>query len=172
MKGLIHLYHGDGKGKTTAAVGLAIRAAGNGFKVVFVQFMKGSGSGEIKILESLENVQVLRSQKDFGFFRLMPEHVQKELTSIHNEILETGFEMIKEGGVIVLDEITHALNFGLIDGERVNILLSNKPENVEIIMTGRNPMGYLIDVADYVSEIKKIKHPFDQGIGAREGIEL
>lgn len=172
MKGLIHLYHGDGKGKTTAAVGLAVRAAGAGFKVAFVQFMKGNNSGEINILKSLENVEVYKSEKDYGFFRLMPKEVQDELTAIHNEIIEEGFKFVQDGGVVVLDEITHALNFGLIDNERVMELIDKKSENVEIVMTGRNPMAFLVDVADYVSEVKKIKHPFDKGISAREGIEL
>lgn len=172
MKGLIHLYYGDGKGKTTASVGLAIRAVGSGFKVAFVQFMKGSDTGEVTVLKSLDNVSVLRSERDFGFFRHMPKEIQDELTTIHNEIMEKGFDYVKDGGIVVFDELTHALNFGLLDEERFRELLLNRPENVEVVMTGRNPKMWLIETADYASEIRKIKHPFDEGMAAREGIEL
>ena len=172
MKGLIHLYYGDGKGKTTAASGLALRAIGKGFKVAFVQFMKGNESGETEALNKLDGVQVFKSEKNYGFFRLMPKEEQDELTQVHNRIMEEGFQFVKDGGIIVFDEITHALNFGLVDEDKFRGLVIGRQENIEVIMTGRNPKGWLIEVSDYVTEMKKIKHPFDEGMGAREGIEL
>jgi len=172
MKGLIHLYYGDGKGKTTAASGLALRAIGKGFKVAFVQFMKGNESGETEILNKLDGVQVFKSEKNYGFFRLMPKEEQDELTQVHNRIMEEGFQFVKDGGIIVFDEITHALNFGLVDEDKFRGLVIGRQENIEVIMTGRNPKGWLVEVSDYVTEMKKIKHPFDEGMGAREGIEL
>ena len=172
MKGLIHLYYGDGKGKTTAASGLALRALGKGFKVAFVQFMKGNESGETDIFKKLDGVQVFKSEKDFGFFKLMPKEAQDELTQIHDNIVEEGFRFVKDGGIIVFDEITHAINFGLLNEDRFRELVIGRNENIEIIMTGRNPKGWIVEVSDYVTEMKKIKHPFDEGLGAREGIEL
>ncbi len=172
MKGLVHLYYGDGKGKTTAAVGLSVRAAGRGLKVSFVQFMKGSQTGEIDILKKIDGIKVLRSEEDFGFFKHMPKEVQDNLTKVHNSILEEGFKFVENGGVIVLDEVTHAVNFGLIDEERLKSLILNRSEGTEVVMTGRNPRLWLIEEADYVCEIKNIKHPFDEGVGAREGIEF
>lgn len=172
MTGLTHLYFGDGKGKTTTAIGLAVRAAGSGMKVAFVQFMKGCETSEIGILKRLPNICVFRSSVDFGFFSSMTEDEKKHITNIHNSLMDEAIEYLGTEGMLVLDEITHAINFELINCEKFKNFIEQKPQGIELVMTGRNPKDYIIEAADYVSEIIKIKHPFDRGITARKGIEL
>ena len=172
MIGLTHLYFGDGKGKTTTAIGLAIRAAGSGMKVAIVQFMKGSKTSEIEMLKRLPNICVFRSDVDFGFFSTMSEDEKERITHVHNRLVDEAMEYIGQEGMLVLDEVTHAINFELIDCKKIRDFIEGKPQFIELVMTGRNPKDYLIEVADYVSEIKKLKHPFDRGINARKGIEL
>lgn len=172
MTGLTHLYFGDGKGKTTTAIGLAVRAAGSGMKVAFVQFMKGCETSEINMLKILPNICVFRSNMDFGFFSTMSDDEKERITQIHNLLMEEAVEYLGTEGMLVLDEVTHAINFELINCERLREFIEGKPKCIELVMTGRNPKDYLIDAADYISEIKKIKHPFDRGITARKGIEL
>ncbi|MGE4214424.1 MAG: cob(I)yrinic acid a,c-diamide adenosyltransferase [Anaerotignaceae bacterium] len=172
MTGLTHLYCGDGKGKTTTAIGLAVRAAGSGMRVAFVQFMKGSETSEINMLKLLPNICVFRSNVDFGFFSTMKEDEKKQLTNIHNSLMEEALEYLGSEGMLVLDEVTHAINFKLINSEKLREFIETKPQRIELVMTGRNPQEFLIEAADYVSEIKKIKHPFDRGITARKGIEV
>jgi|UniRef100_A0A7C4EPR3 cob(I)alamin adenosyltransferase len=168
MNGFIHIYTGDGKGKTTAAVGLTVRAIGNGLKVFFVQFIKGAHTGEIEIFQKFpELVDVYRCST--GFIYETPDNsqietVRKCLKEVEEKIKENNYDMI------VLDELSVALSTGLIsrsDAERL-IQLS---ENAEIIITGRNAPEWLIERADLVTEMKKLKHYFDRGIKARRGIE-
>lgn len=172
MTGLTHLYFGDGKGKTTTAIGLAVRAAGSGMKVAFVQFMKGCETSEIGMLKLLPNICVFRSNVDFGFFSTLSDDEKQRITNIHNSLIEDALEYLGAEGMLVLDEVTHAINFDLINCEKIRDFIKGKPQCIELVMTGRNPKGYLIEAADYVSEIKKIKHPFERGITARKGIEL
>lgn len=173
MPGLIHVYKGDGKGKTTASVGLCIRAAGTGMKVVFLQFHKGNPSGEINILNKLENVKVIRNDIDFGFFSTLSEVDKTSLVCMQNSNLDMALEIIKRGEcqMIIMDEIFTALNYKSVDEGKIKALLENKPEGLEIILTGHNPDKYYIDIADYVTNMTKEKHPYDRGILAREGIE-
>jgi len=172
MFGLTHIYHGDGKGKTTAAIGLAIRAAGSGKKVLFTQFMKGSVTSELAILEKVENIRVLRSSKDFGFFYQMSEEDKKEICKEQNRILDEIKKAIEEGtcDVIVFDEITYAYRYQLLDREKMEQLFDNS-DLVEKIVTGRDPDVFFLERADYITEMKKQRHPFDKGIPARIGIE-
>lgn len=170
---MIHIYCGDGKGKTTASIGLIIRALGSGMKVIFLQMLKNSPTSEIKILENLEGLTVLRGKAGKPFTFKMTEG-EKELTrEIHNENLETAINMIKSEniGMLVIDECIASYNLNLLDRELLLDFIYNKPRNLELVLTGREPSEELVDRADYVSEIKKIKHPFDKGIGARIGIE-
>ena len=175
-KGLIHLYTGEGKGKTTAAVGLAVRAAGAGKRVIFLQFMKGRDTGELHALDKLPGIEILRSKKDFGFYFQMTEEQKKELTEIHNGLLKRALErtLSGEADVIVLDEVTYPINWKLLDETLLRRLLSredDKPYFPEIVCTGREPQEWLVNCADYVTRMECVKHPFDRGIGAREGIE-
>lgn len=173
MRFLKHLYYGNGKGKTTAAFGLALRAAGNGMRVHIVQFLKGSETGELAALECFENVTVSRCDRNYGFSFKMSEKDKAEITVCHNENLKKAMQLAECGSadMIILDEIVDAWNLGLIDKGLVTDFILHEAE-AEIVMTGHEPEKIFIDSADYVSEIKAVKHPFENGIGARKGIEF
>jgi len=172
-KGLIHVYCGEGKGKTTAAIGLAVRGAGSGMKVVLVQFLKGRMVSELGTLAQIPNITVIRNKKDYGFYNTMSLQDKKEITILHNENLNRALQMVKEGrcDMLILDEVMAAYNYGLIDQDAVNDLVRNKKEDLELVLTGRDPAPLFLEYADYITEMKKIKHPYDQKIGARKGIE-
>ena len=173
MSGLVHLYCGDGKGKTTAAVGLSVRAAGSGLRVLFVQFLKSRPSGEIAVLSALANVRVLRGKEGTAFSFQMTDEQKRATREMHDRNLAEAVRAAKAGecDLLVLDEAVGALNRGRVDGELLRSLVREKPEALELVLTGRNPPEDLAEMADYVSEIRKVKHPFDRGIGARTGIE-
>ena len=173
MSGLVHLYCGDGKGKTTAAVGLSVRAAGSGLRVLFVQFLKSRPSGEIAVLSALANVRVLRGKEGTAFSFQMTDEQKRATREMHDRNLAEAARAAKPGDcyLLVLEEGVGALNRGLVDGELLRSLVREKPEALELVLTGRNPPEDLAEMADYVSEIRKVKHPFDRGIGARTGIE-
>ena len=161
--GLVHIYTGDGKGKTTAAAGLALRAAGRGLKVIFAQFMKGRASGEVDALAQIPDVMVLRASKDYGFYSRMSEADRNMQKKEHDSILDTIFEHVykkHDVSVVVLDELASAYEYNQVDRAKTGYLLENH-EGVEIVITGRNPDEALIRHADYITEMKKIKHPFD-----------
>lgn len=167
---MIHIYCGDGKGKTTAAIGLAVRMAGYNKKVLFMQFLKGSYTGELEILQKCENITVMRCDKNYGFFRSMTDSDKENIIKCHNENLEYVLKNIDSFDMIVLDEIFAAYNYDLADREKVKGIVEKYKG--ELVMTGRDPQEWFVGRADYVSEIKKIKHPYDRGITAREGIEF
>ena len=169
---LKHLYYGTGKGKTTAALGLALRASGSGMRVHIVQFLKGTDTGELHSLERLENVTMSRCDRNYGFSFKMTEKDKAEITSCHNSNLKAAVEMVNSGKVdmLILDEIADAYNLNLVDRQAVISLISGEPQ-AEIVMTGHDPEQIFIDIADYVSEIKAVKHPFEKGISSRKGIE-
>ncbi len=173
-RGLIHLYTGDGKGKTTAAIGLAVRAAGAGMKVVFAQFMKGRDTSELKSLSSLEGVTIVRNDEDLGWFKKNDKEQADRYTQVHNNILDEieTFIMNGECDVLILDEVTYPYNYGIIDKERLQALIKDKPEELEIVLTGRNAPEFMTEAADYLTEMKCHKHPYQQGIQARYGIEF
>ncbi|MEG1953559.1 MAG: cob(I)yrinic acid a,c-diamide adenosyltransferase [Hydrogenoanaerobacterium sp.] len=171
--GLIHIYCGDGKGKTTAAIGLAVRAAGAGFKVVLVQFLKGQQSSELLSLALLPNITLLREKLSPKFSFQMDDTEKAETIAVHGHYLKTAAELCKEKNcdVLVLDEVLGALDCGLLDTELLRRFIDQKPDELELVLTGRNPPQWLCEKADYISEIHKVKHPFDAGIQARIGIE-
>ncbi|MFA6808284.1 MAG: cob(I)yrinic acid a,c-diamide adenosyltransferase [Eubacteriales bacterium] len=172
-KGLIHIYCGDGKGKTTAAMGLAMRSSGRGFKVLIVQFLKSQDTGELHSLEKLPEIMILRGNRKHGFTFNMSEE-EKELCRVeYDKTLNKGIEICKTESIdlLVLDEVIGAYNLGFINRDCLLDFLKNKPEKLEVVLTGRNPDESLLGLADYVSEIRKVKHPFDRGIKARNGIE-
>lgn len=173
QKGLIHVYCGDGKGKTTAAAGLALRACGCGRRVLFVQFMKGNDSGEISAMEQTREIEILRNSKNYGFYKAMTDEDKINITQEHNEILEKTVQKIKSGeyGMLILDEITYPYNLNLIDRRMVEKLIKEKPFSLELIMTGREPNSLLLQAADYITEMKCIRHPYEKGIQARRGVE-
>lgn len=171
--GLIHIYTGDGKGKTTAAIGLVVRCVGSGQKVVFTQLMKGNHSSERKILENIEGVYVVPAQKSFGFSWTLNECGKDEAKAAYTLQFQTAIAKAKEEDcrMIVFDEVMSAYNNDMIDRDVVLSFLKNKPADLEVVLTGRMPEPELVALADYVSEVKKIKHPYDEGIPSRKGIE-
>ncbi len=168
---MIHLYTGNGKGKTTAAIGLAVRAAGYEKSVIFAQFMKGRDTGELHSLARLERVQICRSPKDFGFYSSMSDEDKCELTEIHNAILDRLLETARSEscGMIVLDEITYPVRWGLLDEAKLKALLVC--DGPELVLTGREPAEFLLEAADYITEMRCVRHPFEKGVPARRGVE-
>ena len=170
-EGLVHVFTGNGKGKTTAALGAILRALGHGLKVYIVFFMKGDYPyGEFNTLSKLSNVDVA----SFGFRSLTdPANIKPEEIEQAKLALAAAREAVLSGNydLVVLDEINVALALKLIELDEVIRLIGDKPVNVEIILTGRYADNKLIEMADLVTEMVKVKHPYDQGIPAREGIE-
>ena len=170
-KGLVQIFTGDGKGKTTAALGTVLRASGHGLKVFVVFFMKGNYDyGEYSTLRQLPNVQIA----SFGFRCLTdPVNVKPEEKEQAKAALETARKAVISGkyNLVVLDEVNVALGFNLIELDDVIRLIKDKPSHVELILTGRRADSRLIEMADLVTEMVKVKHPFDKGIKARKGIE-
>ena len=174
MTGLIHLYTGDGKGKTTAALGLLLRAYGRGRRVVLAQFLKGRDTGELHALEKLPDVTVLRHTGDFGFYKSASEQNKSEIRRRNDAILTEAMRLVNDGlcDLLVLDEICAAYNHGAVDTVLVDRLILHKPTGLELVLTGRNAPPKFMAAADYVTELVKRKHPYDSGIAAREGIEF
>ena len=175
MSGLIHVYYGNGKGKTTAALGLALRASGCGKQVVIVQFLKDWSCGELESLALIPNITVLRGKASGGvFIHEMSDDQKEETTAIHNDNLRRALTLHSEDScdLLILDEAIDALNLGVLDSTLITNLLSSKPESLELIITGHNPSAQLLMHADYVTEMVKHKHPYDEGITARRGIEF
>ena len=170
-KGYIHVYTGPGKGKTTAALGLGLRASGAGLKVHMVQFMKGRRYSEINTIENIANFTISQHGRD--------EYVSKENPDqIDIDLAQKGFKYAKEiinngkYDMIILDEINVAVDYNLIALKEVIKLLEGKPEKLELILTGRDAHPDIIKIADLVTEMLEIKHPYQQGITARKGIDF
>lgn len=169
-RGLVMVYTGSGKGKTTAAVGQAVRAAGHGYRVYMLHFMKGRDYGEFLAAGRLPNLTIVRAGRDVFVNRENPAAVDVELA-------RDGFKQAKQAifsgeyDLVVLDEINVAVDYGLIAESDLFQLLADKPPRVDLILTGRGASPELIRRADMVSEILAIKHHFDCGIGGRKGIE-
>lgn len=172
MPGLIHLYCGDGKGKTTAALGLALRAAGAGKQVVFTQFFKDGSSSEMEPLAALPGVLVFHADTVRGFYRNMTptqrEQAGKDYTALFRQVTQAA----READLLILDEIVSACNRGVVPEKLVTDFLREKPDRLEVVLTGRNPSAALLELADYITEMRKLRHPFDRGIRARKGIEF
>ncbi|HIU64809.1 MAG TPA: cob(I)yrinic acid a,c-diamide adenosyltransferase [Candidatus Avacidaminococcus intestinavium] len=172
-QGLIHIYCGDGKGKTTACLGLAIRCAGRNNKVLFAQFLKGRPSGELSSLALLPNIEVLRGKEILKFTFQMNDVEKQQVAEEHQKLFAQIIAKCQTEKIdlLVLDEVVGACDKGLFDEKLLIDFLRNKDKGLEVALSGRNPSQNLIDLADYVSEIKKIKHPYEKGISARDGIE-
>ena len=169
-RGMIQVYTGDGKGKTTAAVGAAIRFTGSGGNVLFVQFLKGRPSGEIHILQK-SGITVKRQDGLEKFYSAMNDEEKELCKQISNDNFEYAVSNAAHYGMIVFDEMAAALNKSILDKEKVLDFIKNKPSGTELILTGRNMPEYITDIADYHSLISAINHPFAQGVASRKGIE-
>jgi cob(I)alamin adenosyltransferase len=174
LKGLVHIYMGKGKGKTTAAVGLGVRACGRGLKVLMVQFLKSTDSGEIHALSNLPGFQIYRSGKVKGFFWMMNEEEKELLKEAVEECFNYAINSVRERSfdLLILDEMLGAIENGLLDLKAMIDFIDNKPHELELVLTGRNAPPELIEKADYVSQIGEVKHPMEKGIKARKGIEF
>ncbi len=170
-QGLVHIYCGDGKGKTTAAMGLALRCAGHDEKVVVAQFLKDGTSGECRLLDALPNVQVL-SCNPYGKFSFQMSQQEKTETRIAiGQVFASAVQAAQEARLLVLDEAMSAMTCGFLDTDVVVDFLRHRPAGLEVVLTGRNPPQAVTALADYISEIQKVRHPFDSGLAARDGIE-
>ena len=172
-KALVHIYTGEGKGKTTASIGLAVRAAGAGMKVLFVQFFKedSAPSGEKEVLKAV-GVDLVRSNCRHPLFT----GARTDLEAVRASVVgtyEAAKEKLMSGGynLAVFDEIMSAINGGWIKIDDILSFLDSRPKDLEVVLTGRNAPVELMQSADYVTEMLKIKHPFDNGVQARKGIE-
>lgn len=170
-KGYVQIYTGNGKGKTTAALGLITRAVGNNFKIFFIQFMKGTEYGELNTIKNFKTVTYER----YGtgkFIRKKEFVTEKDI-----ELARAGYESLKRAllssnyDIVVADEIIGTLKFELITVDEIKDLIKNKPQTTEFILTGRNAPSELIELADLVTEMKEVKHYFQKGVPARVGIE-
>ena len=173
-KGLIHVYTGEGKGKTTAAFGLAKRAAGHGKKVLILQFLKSKmqDSGEI-ISAKKTGIKVIRFEDQTT--PLFDPNIKVDgLKKAVREAVALAIKEIKSGSydVVILDEFNTALGCDYADMKDAEAIIDGKPEGLELIFTGRGAPEGLIELADYVTEMRMIKHPFEKGVKARKGIEF
>jgi len=168
-KGLVQIYTGDGKGKTTASLGLAMRAVGRGFKVIMIQFLKGEESGELLFVSRYHPFEIVQLN-DNNCFQQSEEElrvvVERTWTYAEENVLSEKYDLV------ILDEVFVAVSKGLLAAEDILSLMQRKPEQVELVLTGRNAPSEVVKEADLVTEMLMIKHPYTEGIGQREGIEL
>ena len=169
--GCVHIYCGDGKGKTTASTGLAVRCAGAGKKVLMYQFIKNNNSSEVESLGKIPGITRVPGIPMKKFTFMMNDEEKAELKVKNDTKLEELIELSKAYDMVVLDEAVYSIGLNLLSEEKVLDWLKHKPKHLEIVLTGRNPSEKLIEAADYVSEIRKIKHPVDMGLSSRVGIE-
>ena len=170
-KGLVQVYTGNGKGKTSAAFGLALRAIGRGLKVYIIQFIKGGFDyGELYVIDRLPNLTLKAFGQGKFITEFPPSSKDKEIAK---ETLQLAKKVVQSGkyDIVILDEINVALSLHLIKTEEVIELIKNKPKHVELVLTGRYAPKEIIEIADLVTEMKEIKHPFQKGIPPRKGIE-
>lgn len=174
MVGLVHIYCGTGKGKTTAAMGLALRCAGYGGRVLLMQFMKRDNSGERRILAQLPQVTLWETYPAAKFSFQMNATECAQAAAWYTAQFQQIVKVIQQGGyrMLVLDELLSCIRCGFLDESLVVNFLQQKPEELEVVITGRDLSEKLVTQADYVTEMTKWKHPYDQGIPARQGVEF
>lgn len=171
--GKVQMYAGDGKGKSTAACGQAVRAVGRGYKVRYCQFLKSGKSGELNILRELPGVEVRSGQSIVKFSFQMDDEEKAQTAKEMAQRLEDAFQNLEDVDLLVFDEALGAITVGFINEDRLIELIKNRPPYVEVVLTGRGPSQKLIDVADYYSEVVMRKHPYEtEQLEARHGIEF
>lgn len=173
-RGLTLVFTGDGKGKTTAALGMALRAWGQGMKVLVLQFIKGGWKyGELKAVEKLGSNFVMRQMGE-GFIKGSGEDGMEVHRTAAQNALQEARKAVREGAadMIILDEINYAVHYGLVDLADVLDIIRSKPPGVHLVLTGRNAADEVVELADLVTEMKEVKHPFAKGISAQKGIEF
>lgn len=168
-QGLVHLYWGSGKGKTTAAMGLALRALGAGRRVVIVQFLKGAETGEVPLLRRL-GATVLRGKAGQKFVFQMDGEEKAETRRLQTENLRAALALPAD--LLILDEACAAWQLGMVDGELLRAAVEHKPAAQELVLTGREPADWMLAAADYSTEMNCRRHPYERGIAARKGVEF
>lgn len=168
-QGLTHLYWGDGKGKTTAAMGLALRALGSGKRVVIVQFLKGRATGEVPMLELLGAV-IYRGKGVSKFVSEMDAGEKAEARQLQTEHLRQAIDQNAE--FLILDEACAAWQQDMVDRELLRQAVLKKPEGQELVLTGRVPADWMLAAADYSTEMRCCVHPYERGVQARKGVEF
>lgn len=166
---MIHLYYGNGKGKTTAAMGLALRCAGSGKRLLMFQFLKGNSSSERSLTDNI--IDVIKGKDNEKFIFNMNEEEKAEAAVFYTDKLREIDKIADKYDMIILDEVIDAVNVGFVAEAELLAFTKKHREKAEIIITGHNPSQKLIEASDYVTEMRKIKHPFDNGTAARKGIE-
>ncbi|MHA1206012.1 MAG: cob(I)yrinic acid a,c-diamide adenosyltransferase [Candidatus Hodarchaeales archaeon] len=170
--GCIHVISGDGKGKTTSSLGLALRAAGHGFRTLMIQFMKkGWDYGELKAVKLLPNIQIVQYGTPDFVDKTQPLPIDYQEAKAALERFSEELRS-KQWDIIILDEVNVAIDYKLISEDAILKELEKKPKNIEIVLTGRNASQALIDLADYYTKVQSIKHPYQQKIIARKGVEF
>ena len=170
-KGYIHVYTGNGKGKTTTALGLGLRAIGAGYNVHMIQFMKGRRYSELDGLEKVKNFTISQHGRDKFVNKSKPKQIDIDMAHKGFNEAKTILKNNKYD-MIILDEINVAIDYNLIALEDVLDLIKQKPEKLELVLTGRNANPEIIMISDYVSEILEIKHPYQDGLLGRKGIDF
>lgn len=173
MQGSIIVLTGEGKGKTTSALGMAMRAVGHGFRVAFLQFIKGNWKyGEMEAAKRLEPELELRPLGE-GFVHVDPENPDPKDVGVARKAWEVAKEKILSGDyfMVVLDEINYAISYGLLDPKEVIEVLKKRPPHVHVVLTGRDAHPDIVAIADLVTDMREVKHPFSQGVVSRKGIE-
>jgi len=169
---MIQAYSGNGKGKTTAAIGLSVRCVGCGNKVLFVQFLKNNDSAEVKVLDTLENIDMLFSDEKYDLYDNEKPELKPKFIKGYTKLLFDETAKIRKGyQMIVLDEILDAVQFGYVDEDEFVKVLNEWKENAEIILTGHELPKKITKICDYISEVREINHPYNSGTLARKGIE-
>lgn len=171
---MIQIFYGNGKGKTSAAIGSAIRAAGRGMKILFVQFLKKDDSGERKVLSTINGVTMPPCPVELDFTFNMNSAQKAQVSKIFRETFERSVRtaLTSNYSILILDEVFTAIEVGILSEGEVYNFLTDAPPHLEIILTGQNVSEKFIKIADYVSNIVKVKHPYDKGVSARMGIEF
>lgn len=167
--GMVHLYWGEGKGKTTAAMGLALRALGNGCRVVVVQFLKGADTGEIPLLRQL-GAEVYRGKAGQKFVFQMNDAEKAATRALQNENLRAA--LARPADLLVLDEACAAWELNMVDRQLLEQAVRERPAGQEIVLTGRKPAPWMEELADYSTEMHCWRHPYEKGIKARKGVEF
>ena len=167
--GMVHLYWGEGKGKTTAAMGLALRALGNGCRVVVVQFLKGADTGEIPLLRQL-GAEVYRGKAGQKFVFQMNDAEKAATRALQNENLRAA--LARPADLLVLDEACAAWELNMVDRQLLEQAVRERPAGQEIVLTGRKPAPWMEELADYSTEMHCWRHPYKKGVKARKGVEF
>jgi cob(I)alamin adenosyltransferase len=170
---MLHIYYGNGKGKTTASVGLAVRASGRDLKVLFAQFLKSEDSGERITMANIPNIDLVPCPKELKFVSQMSDAEKAQCRQFCRTIFDHSIREALKGNynMVVFDEIFIAIEHNMLSESELFDFLANVPKNIEVVLTGHNPSEKILALADYATEMKKISHPYEKGVSARMGIE-